>query len=288
MKWVSWGLLVGTLASVSLAHAQTPTGTAVEVPNLQLSSAFFQGAGEAAGNRNALALVLTAQTTSGREEGLDYGFTLGWIRLSERDGSGGHLTAARVGNALAAGDYRWRLGWGFTGEVGLGLALGLSVTEPIPKRRLVRAALGHGIAMQGICDAWLWAPGRGGFVVPLRLLQHHRMGSWAGRASTEAIFLATIPKGDEGETSLGQVFQFGAEYAVLPRPWLAGGVRSHLVWMPRAVLWKGQWSVSPFLGVVLGRWRIAGDLLVNIDEPYGFLDRGQRIWAASLKVGAWL
>jgi hypothetical protein len=40
--------------------------------------------------------------------------------------------------------------------------------------------------------------------------------------------------------------------------------------------------------VVLGRWRIAADLLVNIDEPYGFLGHGQRIWAASLKVGAWL
>jgi hypothetical protein len=195
---------------------------------------------------------------------------------------------ARVGNALLAGTYRLPIGRGVVGELGLGLAVGLTALDPEPKRRLVRTALGHGIAMQGVCEAWLWAPGRGGFVMPARLHSLHSLGPWAGSASLETVFLATLPRGDEGDSSLGQVLQFGAEYAVLPRPWLAAGARTHFVWMPRAVLWKGQASASPFLAVGLGRWRIAADLLVNIDEPYGFLDHGQRIWAASLKVGAWL
>jgi len=39
---------------------------------------------------------------------------------------------------------------------------------------------------------------------------------------------------------------------------------------------------------VRGRWRLGADVLVNLDEPYGFAGRGQRIWAASLKLGAWL
>lgn len=286
MRWVgALPLLAGALASG--ARAETPTGLATEVPNLQLSSAFFQGAGQAPDNRNVLALVLTAQTTAGSEQGLDYGVSLGWLRMSQPSGDGA-LVTARVGNALLAATYRIPIGSGFSGELGLGLALALTASAPEPKSRLVRAALGHAIAMQGICEAWLWAPGRGGFILPARLHHHHTLGPWAGRASLESVFLATIPKGDEGESSLGRVFQLGAEYAVLPRPWLAAGARTHLVWMPRAVLWQGQGSVSPFAAVVLGRWRIAGDLLVNIDEPYGFLGRGQRIWAASLKVGAWL
>jgi hypothetical protein len=283
---VSLPVLVAALSSTS-ARAETPTGTAVEVPNLQLSSAFFRGAGTAPDNRNVLALVLTAQTTAGEEQGLDYGASLGWIRMAQPSGDG-QLVTARVGNALLNGTYHLPFGGGFTGELGLGVALGLTASDPEPKRRLVRVALGHGIAMQGICEAWLWAPGRGGFVLPLRLHHLHALGPWAGRASLETVFLATIPKGDEGESSLGQVFQFGAEYAALPRPWLAAGARTHLVWMPRAVLWQAQWSVSPFAAVVLGRWRLAGDLLINIDEPYGFQGRGQRIWATSLKVGAWL
>jgi len=287
VRWIrAWPLLAAALTS-GLARAEPPTGLAVDVPNLQLSSAFFQGAGQAPDNRNVLAMVLSAQTTAGSEQGLDYGISIGWLRMSQPSDEGA-LVTARVGNALGTGTYRLPMGRGFTGELGLGLALGLTVSDPEPKNRLVRAALGHAIAMQGICEAWLWAPGRGGFIAPVRLHHTHRLGPWAGRASLESVLLATLPKGDEGESSLGRVFQFGVEYAVLPRPWLAAGARTHLVWMPRAVLWQGQGSVSPFAAVVLGRWRVAGDLLVNIDEPYGFLGRGQRIWAASLKVGAWL
>ena len=286
MRWLrALPVLAATLAG-GAARAQTPSGLATETPNLQLSSAFFRGGGAAPDNRNVLAVVLTAQTLA-QDQGLNYQLSLGWIRMSQPAGSD-PLVTARLGNALAAGTYRIPFGRGLSGELGLGLVVGLTALDPEPKRRLVRLALGHGIAMQGVCDAWLWAPGRGGFLMPARLNSLHPLGRWAGSAGLEAVFLATMPKSDEGESSLGQVLQLGGEYAVLPRRWLAAGTRAHFVWMPRAVLWKGQWSVSPFLAVVLGRWRVAGDLLVNIDEPYGFLARGQRIWAASLKVGAWL
>jgi hypothetical protein len=288
MRWLCALPVLAALLAGGTARADGPTGPATETPNLQLSSSFFRGGGAAPDDRNVLALVLTAQTLA-PGQGLNFEFSLGWIRMSQPAGSD-PLVTARLGNALVAGNYRFPFGHGVSGELGLGLVVGLTALDPEPKRRLVRLALGHGIAMQGVCDAWLWAPGRGGFLMPARLHSLHPLGRgrWAGSASLEAVFLATMPKSDEGESSLGQVLQLGGEYAVLPRPWLAAGTRAHFVWMPRAVLWKGQWSVSPFLAVVLGRWRIAGDLLVNIDEPYGFTARGQRIWAASLKVGAWL
>jgi hypothetical protein len=57
--------------------------------------------------------------------------------------------------------------------------------------------------------------------------------------------------------------------------------------MPTATLFRTQWSVCPFLAVTRGHWRVGTELLVNLDEPYGFFGMGQRIWAAALKVGAW-
>ena len=275
---------MAVLAALLLAAVATP-GLAVDSPTVQLSSSFFLGSGESPANRNALALVLDAH--SAPEAGsLAYGVSFGWIRLYQPGGGG--LATSHVSNALMWGSYRFELVPTLDLDAGLGLSLGLTATDPSPQRRLLRTALGHGIAMQGVYDAWLWAPGRGGFVLPVRLQNRHRLRGWQGAAQLEGAFLFTLPSSETGERDLGRVVQTAAEYAVLPRRWLAAGSRLQLVWMPGAELWKSQWSVVPFLAVVRGRWRIAGDLLLNLDEPYGFAGNGQRIWAASLKVGAWL
>jgi hypothetical protein len=266
------------------AVAATPGGLAVDSPTLQLSSSFFLGSGESPANRNALALVLDFHTAP--EAGsLSYGLSLGWIRLYQPGGGG--LATSHVSNALMWGSYRFEIGR-VDLDVGVGLSLGLTATDPSPQRRLLRTALSHGIAMRGVYDAWLWAPGRGGFVLPVRLSDRHALRSWQGAAQLEGAFIFTLPSSETGERDLGRVVQTAAEYAVLPRRWLAAGSRLQFVWMPGAELWKSQWSVVPFLAVVRGRWRVAGDLLLNLDEPYGFAGNGQRIWAASLKVGAWL
>jgi hypothetical protein len=275
--------LVAVLAAEAVRPAP-PTGSAVDSPNLQLASSYFQGS-EPAGTRNVLALVLSAQTNP-EAEALTYGASLGWIRLYQ-PGDGG-LATAHVGNALGWASYRFALARNLDADLGLGLALGLTASDLGPDRRQLRAALGHGIAMQGVYDAWSWAPGRGGFVLPARLHHQHALRSWTGSARLEGALLFTLPSSEENEKALGRVVQAAGEYAVLPRSWLALGGRLQFVWMPGGALWKNQWSAVPFVAVVRGRWRVGGDLLVNIDEPYGWSGHGQRIWAASLKLGAWL
>jgi hypothetical protein len=274
------------IALMAVEGKHAATGSAVDSPTLQLSSSYFQGSGALPANRNALALVLTAQSHL-EPESFAYGASLGWIRLYQ-PGDGSGLATMHVGNPLAWASYRSAFTSRLNGDLGLGLSLGLTASDRSPRRRLLRNALSHGLAMQGLYDAWVWAPGRGGFVLPARLQHQHALGRWAGSARLEGAFLLTLPDSEEGDQALGRVLQAGAEYAVLPRPWLAVGGRLQFVWMPVARLWKTQWSAVPFLAVVRGRWRVAADVLLNIDEPFGFAGNGQRIWAASLKVGAWL
>jgi len=278
--------MLQALLALVVAVQPAPTGSAADHPSVELASSFFQGSGGAPDNRNALALVLSGQTTPERNA-LNYGGSFGWIRLST-PGADGPLVVAHVSNAFGWATYRFGLGRVLDLDLGAGVVLGLTASDPTPRRRVLRTALGHGIAMQGVYDAALWAPGRAGFVLPLRLSNRHRLGSWQGAARLEGAFLTTVPASAENEQDMGRVIQTGLEYALLPRPWLAAGGRLQFVWMPRAQLWKTQWSVVPFLAAVRGRWRVAADLLLNLDEPYGFAGRGQRIWAASLKVGAWL
>jgi len=279
-------MLAPVLFALLAAVEAPPAGSAADRPTVELTSSFFQGGGAAPDNRNALALIASAHTAL-EIDTLSFGASFGWIRLSQ-PGAGGPLVASHVSNALAWGSYRVGLARGLTLDFGATLVAGLTATDPTPHRRVLRAALGHGIAMQGVYDAGLWAPGRAGFALPIRLEDRHRLGHWSGTARLDGAFLTTIPSSAENEQDMGRVVQAGAEYALLPRPWLAAGGRLQFVWMPRSQLWKTQWSVLPFLAVMRGRWRVAADLLVNLDEPYGFAGHGQRIWAASLKVGAWL
>jgi len=270
--------------AVLAVEGTAPGGTAVDSPNLQLASSYFQSGGDVTAHRNVLALALKAQTLP--EEGFAWGFALGWLRLSQ-PGVGSPLVVSHVGNALGLGTYRFTAGR-LDADAGVGVSLGLTASEPTPRRRVLRTALGHAIAMQGVYDVWMWAPGRAGFVLPARLHHLHPLGGWSGSARLEGAFVFTIPSSEEGESGFGRVVQAAAEYALLPRPWLAAGGRLQFVWMPGAELWKTQWSVVPFVAGVRGRWRLSADVLVNIDEPYGFAGRGQRIWAASLRLGAWL
>lgn len=271
----------------STQAAARPEAWPAQHPNLELSSAFFAGATAAPASRSVLSLMLRAET-SPASEGLTAGFAFGWVMLSE-PGDGGQLRTSGPSNLSLFGTHHFVIdeSRGLDGEIELGLTLGITRSGSEPYRRLVRTAYGHSIAMQGIWDAWLWAPERGGFVLPVRVESLHRMGAWHALASGEVALAATLPNSDAGERSLGRLLQMGAAYQVLPRGWLAAGSRLRFVWMPTATLFRTQWSVCPFLAVVIGRWRLGAELLVNLDEPYGFVAMGQRIWAATFKVGAW-
>jgi hypothetical protein len=260
-------------------------GWARQSPNLELSSAFFTTASDLPGRRSVLSFVLRAESQRSGYD-ISYGASLGWVTLSEPSAAGS-LRTSGVSNALFFANYHFELGdrTAITGKAGVGLAIGLTATAPEPYRRVVRAAYGHGIAMQGVWDAWLWAPERGGFVVPASLSSVHRIGGWHGRAGVEAVFVFTMPDSEAGDSDPGRVVQLGAEYALWPRRWLEVGARYHFVWFPSATLFHSQSSAVPFAAVVVGRWRIGAEAVLNLDEPYGF--GGQRIWAALLKAGLW-
>jgi hypothetical protein len=288
----SW-LLVAMMAvfhpAAPLVEPSLRDGWDRPVPSLELSSAFFAaGANEVGGRRNVLAFVLRAETAPSAYN-VSYGAALGWLTLSQlsHDAAEASLRTSGVSNALLFANFHLDFRPGVTAQVGLGLAIGMTTTSPEPYRRVVRVAYGHGIAMQGVWDAWLWAPERGGFVLPGRLTSAHAVGPWHGRARAEAVLIFTLPESESGETDLGRVVQLGADYALWPRRWLAAGGRYHFVWFPSATLFHTQSSVVPYTEVILGRWRLSGEAVLNLGRPYGF-GGGQHIWAAWLKAGVWL
>jgi hypothetical protein len=84
------------------------------------------------------------------------------------------------------------------------------------------------------------------------------------------------------------MLQAALGYAAAPLPWLSVGTRVQLVWMPTSPLFRVQTAVRPSLAVALGRWRLGTDLLVNVDEPFGFTGMGQRVWGFHLDLGVLL
>jgi hypothetical protein len=96
-----------------------------------------------------------------------------------------------------------------------------------------------------------------------------------------ALSLLTDPR----RMAFGRMGQLGLGYDLQPRRWLAIGSEMRFVWMPTAERYQAQGSVVPHLWLGIGRWRVATELIVNLDAPYGWLSGGQRMWATQLKLG---
>src|SRR4051812_31971072 len=112
------------IALMAVEGRHAPTGSAIDSPTLQLSSSYFQGGGAVPANRNALALVLTAQSRP-EAEAFAWGASLGWIRLYQ-PGDGSGLATMHLGNALAWASYRSAFTSHLEADLGLGLSLGLT------------------------------------------------------------------------------------------------------------------------------------------------------------------
>jgi hypothetical protein len=281
-------VLAGIPGDPAIDEAEWPGGH----PSLELSSAFFTNGAASPDGRSVLREQVRAE---GHEAGGGVSFfgSAGWVTLFEAGGGGGSHRITRRGNLTFGGRYHFdgRL-FGFRADFGVAAVLGLSSVSPSAERRVARAAYLHAIAMDGGWDAWAWAPAAVGLALPLRMARLHQLGRWRARLDLDATLAATRQR-QEGvleypERDPGWLAQAGVGYFVSPRPWLSAGTRLQLVWMPTAPVFHTQTAVRP--SVVLGRgpWRLATELLVNIDEPYGFLGMGQRVWALHLGLGVWL
>jgi hypothetical protein len=283
-------LAVGGLGGGGAAVAGPAPGLTIDPTwaqsrhTLALSGGFF-ARWEAAQSRTVLCQVLRYESRA--SEGARFVASVGWVSLLENSGGGGGLATDGVSNLAFGGRYLHSpaAAPGVFLEVGIDVVAGFTMTSPSAYRRAVREAYGHSIAMEGVWDAWRWAPERGGIVLPLQVVARHGLGGWRAEAALEAAFVQTLPDSEAGESDLGRLVQVAPGYFVRPRPWLSVGTRLQLVWMPTAELFRAQTAVRPAVAVLFGRWQVGGDVVINIDEPYGLAGSGQRIWAADVSVG---
>jgi hypothetical protein len=282
---VARGFLVGWLAiGHSAAAVAEPAPPPLEtVPTLELESGYFARGGP--GPRQVLTNLLRLASQSAFDQ-LTYELALGAMALFESGGEERRSnTTVGLANLALGGRYHVGSADRLSANAGLLFMLGLTSIQPSPLRRAARSAYSHAIAMRGAWESWLWAPdGGGGLVFPFGLTHAHQVRGWRGRAELKgalALSLLTDPR----RTAFGRVVQLGLGYDLQPRRWLALGSELRLVWMPTAELYQAQGSVVPYLWLGIGRWRVAGEVIVNVDAPYGWLGGGQRMWATQLKLG---
>jgi hypothetical protein len=285
MRWVRRSIQAGVVFGYCLgepgAHAGGVDPRAGA--SLELASRMFSGRSESIGARSVLTESLRFD---GRREGdqLRYFVAAGWAAISEealerRDWTSG------LGN-LAFGAHFPVIdpaGGQLTVEVGLGMVVGLSRAGEGLYRRLVRNAYVHAVAMQGLWEAWLWAPGRVATFLPITLAWHRDFGRLHLAVDAEGAAALILPSREVNDHGPGRLLQG----RVLPRLWLdhawAVGLGPQVVWMPSAVF-QVQTSLLSSLSVAWRRWCFEAFGLLNLDEPYGFLGHGQRIWSLGLGV----
>jgi hypothetical protein len=269
------------LAAIDPRPAEAPSASLSDVPAVGLESSYFA-------RPDASARVFTSVLRVTGDAGLDdlsYQLVVGTMALFERGGERKRRsTTAGPANVALGGSYRSAFGARLSGQAGVLVMIGTTAIQPSAQRRSARSAYSHAIAMHGAWDAWLWAPeGGAGFVFPARLVHRHALGRWNGRAQLETA-LAFSLLADPRQTSLGRVLQVGLGYDVQPGRWLAVGTQARLVWMPTAQLYATQSSLVPYLWLGIGRWRLGGDFVFDLDAPYGWFGGGQRMWAAEVKL----
>jgi hypothetical protein len=274
------------LAQVGVPAARPPTPAAADRDQvgstaLVLSTGFYTRAASDPARRTVVTERLHLESADYDDVTLFVG--LGWV-LQRDSAPSTALTLHGPANTIVGARY-----WisppaapHLRADVGLGLVVDTSMAGG--NRVFTEQAHAHALAMQGMQDAWQWALGRRGLFAPLRGTHQHRAGRYPAQAGVDGGATLFLPSGDQ-DRGAEAVLQLAAIYRLSLRPWLALGAGVGTVWMPSARPWSSQSALAGTATLSRGRWRVAAELVANIDEPYGFLGHGQRIVATHVHVG---
>ncbi len=195
-------------------------------------------------------------------------------------------TRVSVGNPFLAGWYTLPVSE-LTVQIGAGLAMPLaSISED---DALSAMAYQYALAMDGLMDAWLWAPENVGVVVPARV--DHVLGS-ALRLGGEAAIALLIPTGEQSaspgnrlEGAEVEVFLQAAAEAAYVVGIFEAGVRLQAAWLATLGGDDFQLSVEPFVALDAGPAFARLRFTLNLDEPAGFSFDEQKVWGLHLGGG---
>jgi hypothetical protein len=278
------GLLLATLwPCQAAAQATSAEDPPLEPANLELSTALYSRAAADPARRTVLAHRLRLQAALGDQGGIAGG--LGWVTLVERDRGDDWSTTSGPGNAFLDVWYRfsppstWRL------SIELGVAIVINLSSEAEPDRTARLARTYALAMQAVWDSWLFADGRIGFSFPVRAARALPLGSRPGQLEVDGALVLMLPEQAGREDAFKKVIQLSAGYRWWPTAWLFAGAGLRTVWIPSAPLFRNQSSGRLLSGLSWGRWHLGGELVVNIDEPYGWRGQGERIWSATTHLG---
>jgi hypothetical protein len=213
---------------------------------------------------------------------------LAWVQLFDRGRGQATLRTSQIGNVAAGGRLAYPLGSSGRWQGDTALALVYDASSTTVGTPASSTSYAHAVAMHGAWDAWLWAQGRPGLILPGRAAVDRPLLARPGALELEYALALFLPRGDLLESTPPLMLQLGATYTCWLRRWLSVAPRLRTVWMPSVGWLDGQTSVGALVAAGFGRWRLGGEWLANVDAPYGWLDRGQRIAAFHLHVGVWL
>lgn len=201
--------------------------------------------------------------------GIDWGF----VFAVDTPAQGDTQVRAVSGNPLLRGAYT------LVDDGTTQLDLWLGVTAPLAwladgtERGFSRATLAYALSMRGLWDAWLWAPeqiaaaGGGNLVVD---------ASPETRVRVEAAIGTTLPLSDVTQDAADLFVQVASSLEL----------RAGVVWFGlrvQAVMMTSdsdplQLALAPLVAVDVGVLRLDGRLLINLDEPLGFVGSGMDAW----------
>jgi hypothetical protein len=213
---------------------------------------------------------------------------LAWVQLFDRGRGGATLRTSQIGNVAVGGRLAYSLGSSGRWQGETAVALVFDTSQNTLGDPGSTTSYAHAVAIHGAWDAWLWAQGRPALVLPGRVVVDRPLLARAGELELEYALAFFLPRSDLLESTPHVMLQLGATYTCWLRRWLSVAPRLRTVRMPSVGWLDGQTSVGALVAAGFGRWRLGGEWLANVDAPYGWLNRGQRIAAFHLHLGVWL
>jgi hypothetical protein len=281
--------LVATAICVSTAVARGAEAQASRLPldarhlTIGAQLGFYSGQPEAASNLHVFVPQLSAQYAF--DERFSVAVDFGVIAIASVPDSGPAETLLRLGNpGLLA---MWR-GQGKKRRVRLGIGWAPPVASigDDGDGRLQRAAFNHAQAMNGLADAWLWAPyrtaGMGYAQIELDLGKQFALSG----ELAPAVLVPVFEDAGKDDVSVFIPASIGLS-ARIHEDDLVAGARLQLVVMPANALDGAQFALVPWLRAQLGGGFFELRFTANVGEPIAG-SRGPGTWGLHLLGGATL